>query len=429
MTRFLRSAIALIAALGTVSAVPSPASAADDLIHARSAAAFALTPDWSLETYAAALQNKLDTRRSMTTVLSGENRSTVACNASQRGALPEYYARTDYPLPADRILSSTDSFCWDDGDSKVPYWMPQGVTGSSDADDDGLWGARRIIAVSWQYSKTIAGTDADKGARVSFVDMATGKYRHVLLVEPTRTATPNYTGVPIHAGGIAWLGHYLYVVDTAKGIRVFDMDRILEVATSQDLLGRQGDTYYAYQYRYVLPQVALYRQAIPNTQVPCVPQPDQLCFSSLSLDRSTTPNTLVVGEYRNARSTDAAVDGGRVVRYNVAADTRKPVLTSGKAVPRDAVTLPKSNVQGVQTWQGNYYLGRSSLYQHSFMYAGLPDSTVVGNSWAIGGEDLYHEHGAGITAGKLWSVTEHAFDGTAFIDRRAVFAVPLAEIG
>jgi hypothetical protein len=428
MTRSVRSAIALIAALAATMAVPSPASAADDQINARSATAFTLTPDWSLEAYAVALQNELGTQRSVTTVLDAANRSTAACNASQRGALPEYYARTDYPLSAGQILNSTESFCWDPGDSKVSYWLPQGVTGSSDADDDGLWGSKRFVAVSWHYDKSAAGTTVDKGVRVSFVDLNTKKYRHVLLVEPTRTATPNYKAVPIHAGGLAWLGHYLYVADTVTGLRVFDMDRILEVSPSQDLIGRQNGTYYAHTYQYVVPQVASYEQAVQES--PCTPQPDQLCFSSISLDRSTTPDTLVVGEYRNGRSSDAAVDGGRVVRYHVASDTRKLVLTSGKAVPRDAVTVPKSNLQGVQTWQGRYYLGRSSLYQHSFMYTGLPGSSVVTNSWAIGGEDLYHEHGAGITAGNLWTVTEHAYDdGGNLIDRRAVFAVPLAEIG
>lgn len=63
------------------------------------------------------------------------------------------------------------------------------------------------------------------------------------------------------------------------------------------------------------------------------------------------------------------------------------------------------------------------------MYSGPPGAAMVTNSWAIGGEDLYHEHGAGITAGKLWSVTEHAYAEGELIDRRAVFAVPLADVG
>ncbi|GID91482.1 hypothetical protein ACFQFC_10190 [Amorphoplanes digitatis] len=433
MTRRRRWTAALAAVLTATSiaavARPTAAAAADDLIHGRSAAAFTLTPDWGLESYAEDLQAGLGTRRSVTAVLDAANRSTAPCNAAQRGALPEHYARTDYPLPADQILTSSESFCWDPGDSKVAYWVPQGITGSSDTDDDGLWGEKRLIAVSWHYDKAVAGTSADKGVRISLVDRVTGRYRHVLLVEPTRTATPNFTAVPIHAGGLAWLGHYLYVADTRYGLRVFDMERILEVDTGEDVIGRQGGAYYAYTYQYVVPQVASYRQATPPPSGTCVPQPDGLCFSSLALDRSTTPDTLVVGEYRDGRSADAAIDGGRVVRYPVVSDTRRLVLASGKAVPLDAVTLPKSNVQGAQTWKGRYLAGRSSLFKHSFMYSGPPGAAMVTNSWAIGGEDLYHEHGAGITAGKLWSVTEHAYAEGELIDRRAVFAVPLADVG
>lgn len=429
MMRLMRPAAALAAMSLAVTVMAGPAVAAADQITVRDASAFSLTPDWSLEPYAAALENSLGTQTDVSAVLDGANRSTTSCNSSEIAALPEYYDRTDYPLSASQLLHSTERFCWDPGDSKVTYWIPQGVTGSSDADDDGRWGSHRAMVVSWHYDQGAAGTAMDKGVRVSFVDLATGTYRHVLLVEPTRTATPNYTAVTIHAGGLAWLGHYLYVVDTSSGLRVFDMNRILEVSTSQDLIGRNAGTYYAYTYKYVLPQVASYRQAIdPGT--PCTPQVNALCFSSLSLDRSTAPDTLVAGEYRNGRSGDPAIDGGRVVRYPVTSDTRKPVLSSGKAVPLDAVTLPKSNVQGVQTWNGRYYLGRSSNLRHSFMSSARPDSTIATNSWAIGAEDLYHEHGSGIIAGKLWTVTEHAYDDNGeFIDRRIVFAVPLASIG
>jgi hypothetical protein len=280
------------------------------------------------------------------------------------------------------------------------------------------------MLVSWHYDLT----GPDKGVRVSFLDVVNRKYRHVLLVEPTRTTTPNYTAVPIHAGGLAWLGHHLYVADTVGGLRVFDVNRILEVSDAQDAIGKSGSAYYAHNYKYVLPQVATYA---PSDADECVPSATQLCFSSLSLDRSSTPDTLVVGEYRDGRSADAAVDGGRVVRYRVDASTRLPVLTNGKAVAQDAVTSPRSNVQGVQTWGDRYYFARSSNRQHSWTHSGVTGGSTTTQSWAVGGEDLYHEHGPGTTAGKLWTVTEHAWsvDGGTFIDKRAIFAVPLADIG
>lgn len=424
MTRRWRTAL-LVALTGVLStALPVQAQeAADDLIHSRPTGAFALTPDWSLESSAARLQAAAGTTTSVAALLRDANRDIASCNSAQQHALPENYDRTDYPLTSGQILHSSEKFCWDPGDSKVAYWIPQGVTGSSDADDDGLWGENRILLVSWHHKDS----GPDKGVRISFVDMKNRKYRHVLLVEPTANA--DYKAVPIHAGGLAWLGHYLYVADTAGGLRVFDVERLLEVSDAQDSIGKSGSNYYAYNYKYVLPQVGWYRQPV---QTECkLPSATQLCFSSLSLDRSTTPDTLVVGEYRDKRSTDAAVDGGRVVRYRVDASSRQLMLTSGKAVPQDVVTVPRSNLQGVQTWKDTYYLGRSSNRNHSWMHFGSPGGATSTNSWAIGGEDLYHEHGPGITAGKLWTVSEHAWteDRSTFIDRRAIFAVPLSEIG
>jgi len=416
---FKRLGVTVVATVLLATGVPAGADSGERVTNA--APVFTLTPDESLDAYAAKLQTALGTRRPVADVLDSADRSTTGCTDDQARALPEHYDRTDIPLPANRLLHSSTHFCWDSGDSKVAYWLPQGVTGSSDADDDGRWGDRRVMAVSWHYDTGAAGTSLDKGVRVSFVDMATGKYRHVLLVEPTRTAVPDFKAVPIHAGGLAWLGRYLYVADTNRGVRLFDMERILQVSTGEDLIGKHGDAYYAHNYRYVLPQVAAYRQAtVPAA--PCAPSAASLCFSSISLDRSTTPDSLVVGEYRDGRSTDPAVDGGRVVRYPVAADTRKLVLDAGKVMPTDAVIVPRSNVQGVQTWQGRYYVGRSSALKHSFLYSLTPNGPVTTWSWAIGGEDLYHEHGAGITAGSVWTATEH-------VDRRVVFAVPLSDIG
>jgi hypothetical protein len=403
-------------------AAATPATAAPNQITERDGSAFALTADWSLDAQAAGLVSALGSRLPVSDVLAAANRSTNDCSASREQAQPEFYDRTDIPLQPSQILHSSDRFCWDDADSTVSYWVPQGVTGSSDADDDGQWGPNKVMAVSWHYDTGKAGTPTDHGARLSLVDRVTGKYRHVLLVEPTSSS--NFRAVPIHAGGMAWLGRYLYVADTSRGLRVFDMERVLEVATDQSgEIGKIGSKYYAYGYRYVVPQVATYRQATTPPS-PCAPQPNALCFSSLALDRSTTPDTLVVGEYRDGRSTDLSIDGGRVVHYDVDASTRKlTVAASGKAVPSKAVTTPKSNVQGAQTWQGDYYLGRSSADKHSFMFAGAADMNTY--SWAVGGEDLYYEHGNGL----LWTATEHAFNAAGtLIDKRIVFAVPLSGI-
>lgn len=392
-------------------------------ITARSGAAFTLTADFSLTSYANALAQRIGAN-SVAHVLSTANRSATSCTDSERTAQPQFYDRTDIPLDPSQIITSSDRFCWNAEDGSATWWFPQGITGSSEADDDHLWGDNRVMMVAWHYNATNAGTTYDKGARISVVDRATGKYRHVLLVEPTKTATPNYKAVGIHAGGIVWAGNYLYVTDTAVGIRVFDVRRFLWVdAANGNQVGLHGSVYKGYGYSYVLPQIGVYRQG--TVQSPCAPATSSLCFGSLTLDRSTTPDTLVVGEYRSSVDTENLnVAGGRVVRYPVDASTRQLVLTSGKAVPADAVTIPKSNVQGVQTWGATYYLGRSSASKHSFIFSGVRDAAMSTWSWAVGGEDLYHEHsgtGSGITAGKIWTATEHP-------GRRIVFAVPLSEM-
>ncbi|MFC6021104.1 hypothetical protein ACFP2T_33640 [Plantactinospora solaniradicis] len=422
----------LVLVLG-VAASPPTASAADvrlSQVTARSGAAFALTPDFSLTSYANALANRIGADN-VAAVLDTANRSVTSCNSSQLLARPEHYARTDIPLAPEQIISSSDRFCWNAEDSSATHWLPQGITGSSDADDDHLWGDDRVMIVASHYSATIAGTSYDKGARLSMVDRATGRYRQVLLVEPTRTSTPNYRSAGIHAGGITWLGNYLYVTDTAVGIRVFDMRNFLWVdAADGQLVGLHGGVYKGHGYSYVLPQVGIYRQT--EVQSSCVPATSSFCFSSLTLDRSTTPDTLVAGEYRNNVDTaNLNVVGGRVLRYPVDSSTRQLTLSGGKAVPADAVTIPKSNIQGVQTWDGVYYLGRSSADKHSFLFTGPTNTTMATWSWGIGGEDLYHEHsgtGSGIGAGRIWTATEHYVDPNgSVIDKRVVFAVPLAE--
>ena len=58
----------------------------------------------------------------------------------------------------------------------------------------------------------------------------------------------------MHAGGIAWYGEWLYVVDTSHGIRVFDLGQIWQVEDGDDV-GKKGGKYSAAGYLYVLPQI------------------------------------------------------------------------------------------------------------------------------------------------------------------------------
>ncbi|GAA3207280.1 hypothetical protein GCM10020256_02850 [Streptomyces thermocoprophilus] len=199
-------------------------------------------------------------------------------------------------------------FTWESGDRTVDYWIPQGITTSADAYGSGLYpssGGKKAIIVSWYFETDPDGdgTDEyalDKGVRLSFVDMtnaAAPTYRHVLLVEPVKTSSGACSFNPVrrHAGGIMWYGNLLYVVDTYKGLRVFDLNTMFRVATAEkDVCGLHTDgKYYGYSYAYVLPQCAAY----DNTG-------KYLRYSAVGLDRAGTPDSLVVSEYSVSGTVD-----------------------------------------------------------------------------------------------------------------------------
>lgn len=74
---------------------------------------------------------------------------------------------------------------------------------------------------------------------------------------------------------MVWYGNYLYVADTANGMRVFDLRKIMDLnpdddtdkndptpdglesdVTDKKRVGRQNNVWYSFGYRYVMPQVA-----------------------------------------------------------------------------------------------------------------------------------------------------------------------------
>lgn len=144
---------------------------------------------------------------------------------------------------------STGRLAWqatsDFNDMATTKWVPQGLTTTADADASGKYEGKDGFIVSWHRND-------DKSVRITFVDRANKKYRHALLVYPH--AADNFREVPVHAGGIAWYGDKLYVVDTSNGIRVFDLANIWQVSTG-DAVGKSGSTYTAAGYKYVIPQI------------------------------------------------------------------------------------------------------------------------------------------------------------------------------
>lgn len=424
-----------LTALGVVAAPPA-ASAAPTMLNA---ASFTLDQDFHaydepLSGLDAALAAN---RRDVGQVMSAANRDRQAlCNQEAWQAL------------RDRSGADTIGFCWQSGDDTTAEWYPQGLTTTRAASADGHVDGHQLVAASW-YHKGVGVTSPDgrcfrdpeiplsarqpvKGVRLSLADWDAdfpNTYRHLLLVEPTLDAAGRATyrplltggGESLHAGGVAWYGNYLYVVDTGGGLRVFDFNRIYAVATgSETLVGRQPDgTYHAFNYGYVMPQVGRVR-----------PTGGGLRFSFATVDRgpAAAVKALVIGEYAEDDAT--ARTKSRLVRFPFAADARLRTGADGRTVTATvAYNTGYRQMQGVAAYDGIYWFASSNgcrggtVASHYGTLRHWNSSTgrTAAYTWAFGPEDLsyWHDPTAGV-ADYLWTQTE-------YLGNRAVVAVPQAD--
>ncbi|MFF3843959.1 hypothetical protein [Streptomyces sp. NPDC002328] len=360
-------------------------------------------------------------------------RSMRTCSGAETKALP----------PVTRKVA----WCWSSahGDDTTGRWWPQGMSSTGTADGgDGAIQDKRALAVAWHYKTYTRDSAAEKtGCRtnnllkVSFVDRDTGKYRHVLLAEPTSTSSTasNFKFVTGHGGGIVWYANYLYVTDTSGGIRVFDVNKLAKVDTygsGVSTYGISGGRSSACGYPYVLPQVHYYKQASAPPSGGCsddavdgVPDADSLCYSWLSLDKTGGgPFKLVTGEWFGA------ANGGRVVRYqlNPAGSATYPGLlnlSGGKTVIQDAYAATRyRGLQGGMTWtddQGvlhfDFHKGcgtKPAVFSHTWAGDTRTPTACTGGgvstgNWAVGTpQALSHWPKLGTAqVDELWGLTEH----------------------
>jgi len=228
------------------------------------------------------------------------------------------------------------------------------------------------------------------------------EYSHLLLVVPYGDGDQvNYRPLhksltdtdAVHAGGIAWYGDYLYVVDTTKGFRVFDMSLIAQVSNTDnaDSFGRSGQITHAFGYRYIVPQIARYDQH------------EDACyftFSFVSLDRSSNPPALLTGEYKKASSVQ-----GRLVNYLLDPETHKLQVRRGEIRGQEAKMGAQTRMQGAARWQNNYYISSSSQIEDRFgrLYRTRSGRESSISAWVYGAEDLYYERATGV----IWTAAEH----------------------
>jgi hypothetical protein len=299
------------------------------------------------------------------------------------------------------VANVAQAFRWNDEDDDGTTWVPQGLTGTADASADGKVGGRKLVLVSWYHDT--------KGVRVSVVDIADPKnpvYRHILLVEPIAGDPVNFKPILIHAGGMAWVGDYLYVVHTGAGFRVFDTRKLMQVNTDVDTIGWDANAkvYRGGLYKFILPQVGAYLD-----KSPCNP-----LFSSVTLDRTSDPPSLVSSEYCNGTDACAEQYSGRLFRWPL--DLASGKLMGPDLWPDHAYYMGQSHIQGSLAADGDFYLSSSRPAGAAGELYHLPGGgKSVTRTWVDTPEDLMHD-------GKLiWSLSE----GTG---KRVVFAVPLAKL-
>lgn len=284
---------------------------------------------------------------------------------------------------------SPRGFRWNTGDDDVDYWYPQGISGSADAGIDGS-----LILVSWYHHTTATPT---KGVRLSLVDisdLSSPQYRHLLLVDPVDGSggvdygPAEYDGGgALHAGGIAWIGDRLYVADTSRGLRIYDLSRMFSPSHADDTerIGISSGRSDAHGYAYAVPRIGRYVRA-PGT---C-----SVRFSFVARGDADGAPALITGEYISD------TPNGRLVAWPL--DTSSGLL-EGSGFAIGAAIGGQTRVQGGLRVGGEWYMSSSSqdgsdgrLY---FTHEGATSRSVP---WIHGCEDLYRD-----ASDRIWTLGEH----------------------
>ena len=294
-------------------------------------------------------------------------------------------------LPARAVRRA---WTFDAADRRDPRWWPQGITTSADASTEETVDGRRVVAVAW-YAKDLPDDEGgNQGSRITFFDLDSRRYRHVLLVVPVlRDGRVEVEPLRVHAGGIVWSGPYLHVAATAKGFHTCRVD---------DLLRVEGGQVSTFGYDYVLPVRFAYRADTDEGH-------ERLRFSFMSLDRSASPPMIVAGEYARGKKSR------RLARFPLDPDTL--LLATGDDGRSRPVALHDgvAGMQGAVLARDRWHVTVShGPWTFGSVYAGTPGD-LRQHRWAtpMGPEDITYWP----STDELWSVSEHP-------RRRWIFAMP-----
>jgi hypothetical protein len=322
------------------------------------------------------------------------------------------------------ITSGTPTgFCWDAADDgwDNANWRPQGISGSWDAQPNGVWSdtdgtTRKVALASWHGIKA-----SDDFARLTFVDYTDTKnlkFRDVLLVVPVVTdGVANFTNLSAHADGVVWYGNTVLVANGGR-MHMFSLKHIWAMTRSTEGVGFGADGSQAPSarwHRFAMPEIGeYYPESVPTgSYIPCAPVTGtRPCLNSLSLDRrGSARDSIVSAEFVQA---DAA--GGRAIRWPMDYQTARPLVSAdGKVHADEAFSSPIWHMQGAASDGTNWFMsgtcaGGSGTCIHKAA-AGQPphQQTLVGG----GLENLSYQPGS---APRLWGINEG--------DNRFVFNIP-----
>ncbi len=299
-------------------------------------------------------------------------------------------------IPA-RLLGRavSEAYTWDNYDQRDPQWYPQGISTSADASDTEEVAGRQVLVTTWYSS----GRDGVKrGSRVTFLDLGTLKYRHVLLVIPVFDKAGNLGLRPmnIHAGGIVWAGQWLHIAATKRGFVTARIDDIMRVPADDDHpddIGVDGQRVASFGHRYVLPVRSTYKAFTDDGH-------KQLRYSFASLDRGSDPPAVIAGEY----NTGSALS--RLARYQLDPVTwQLQTGDDGFSRPLEIDDGGVVQMQGMALAGGRYHATVShGPWMPGTIYAGSSGHLKPKRlALPMGPEDLSYWPSTDM----LWSLTEH----------------------
>ncbi|QIY93425.1 hypothetical protein HEP87_03825 [Streptomyces sp. S1D4-11] len=383
------------------------------------------------------LASEMGTSRGVDQVLASANhpmRNAANCNSTETAALP--------------VKPTAESaYCWDTGDAVTQDWLPQSVTSSGDADNDGVWGTNKVILSGWGQNGT---TTTDHMGRIAFIDANDPnnlKYRWVLPVIPLNGGT-DYRALQSHMGGMVWYQDKLIVTSWEKDsdnnvMYIFDMKRILQATVNSSAVGKVSGGWSADGYQYVMPAVGSY--SLAGGACSSTNDDSRPCFGSISLDRSSVPDSLVATEWFSSGGTEPA----RIWRYDFSSDPGYLATDSSSHVNASAAYETNAvGLQGVLSHSAtsggtpNFYVddARGGVGQHGILWR---QNTSGATAAANCGQDIMYacwgQHTESMSywwsTGRVWTLTEWAADSAGHwtgtdtaIPQRVLFSVPLSSI-